>query len=264
MKSSIVDSHCHLDFPELAGHLDAILARMAANGVGHGLCISVNLDRFPEVLALAERHENLYATVGIHPDQSPGEPGADTDVDSLCKLAAHERILAIGETGLDYHWHKDAPEWQRERFRVHIRAARQTGKPLVVHTREAAADTLAIMKAEGAAKVGGVMHCFTESAAVAAAALDLDFFISFSGIITFKNAVALREVARDVPLERMLVETDSPFLAPVPHRGKTNEPAFTLHVVEEIARIKGLSADEVAAATTRNFEALFGVRLGGR
>ena len=178
-------------------------------------------------------------------------------MDSLCKLAAHERILAIGETGLDYHWHKDAPEWQRERFRVHIRAARQTGKPLVVHTREAAADTLAIMKAEGAAKVGGVMHCFTESAAVAAAALDLDFFISFSGIITFKNAVALREVARDVPLERMLVETDSPFLAPVPHRGKTGEPAFVADTARFLAGLRGEDADMLADVTRENFHRLF-------
>ncbi len=259
----LIDSHCHLDFPDLVGNIDAIQGRMAELGVRYAMCISVNLSGFPQVLALAETHENLYATVGIHPDQKPEEPGASTTVDELCRLADHPRILAIGETGLDYHWHKDAPEWQRERFRLHIRAAREVGKPLVIHTREASADTLKIMREEGAGAAGGVMHCFTESAEVAAAAMDLGFYISFSGIITFKNAVALRDVVKEVPLERTLVETDSPFLAPAPHRGKTNEPGFTRFVAEEVARVKGVSLEAVAQATSRNFQELFKVRLDG-
>lgn len=257
----LIDSHCHLDFPDLAGKVDAIQGRMSELGVRYAMCISVNLIGFPQVLALAETHENLYATVGIHPDQKPEEPGASTTVDELCRLADHPRILAIGETGLDYHWHKDAPEWQRERFKTHIRAARAVGKPLVIHTREASADTLKIMQEERASEAGGVMHCFTESAEVADAAMDLGFYISFSGIITFKNARALREVVKRVPLERTLVETDSPFLAPAPYRGKTNEPGFTRYVAEEVARLKGVSLETVAEATSRNFQDLFKVRL---
>jgi TatD DNase family protein len=257
----LVDSHCHLDFPDLAGKLDEIQGRMSELDVRYAMCISVNLLAFPQVLALAENHGNLYATVGIHPDQKPEEPGASTTVEELCRLADHPRILAIGETGLDYHWHQDAPEWQRERFRTHIRAARAMGKPLVIHTREASVDTLRIMREERADEAGGVMHCFTESAEVAREAMDLGFYISFSGIITFKNASALREVVKSVPLERTLVETDSPFLAPAPHRGKTNEPGFTRYVAEEVARLKELSLDVVADVTTRNFQDLFKVRL---
>ena len=259
----LIDSHCHLDFPDLAGKLEAVQERMSELGVRYAMCISVNLMSFPQVLALAEDHGNLYATVGIHPDQKPDEPGASTTVEELCRLAEHPRILAIGETGLDYHWHKDAPEWQRERFRTHIRAARAINKPLVIHTRDASSDTLRIMREEGAGQAGGVMHCFTESAEVAHEAMDLGFYISFSGIITFKNATALREVVKQVPLERTLVETDSPFLAPAPHRGRTNEPGFTRYVAEEVARLKGVSLDSVADATTRNFQDLFRVALHG-
>lgn len=259
----LIDSHCHLDFPDLAGKLDAVQVRMAELDVCYAMCISVNLVGFPQVLSLAEKHANLYATVGIHPDQKPEEPGASTTVEELCRLSDHPRILAIGETGLDYHWHKDAPEWQRERFRTHIRAARAVGKPLVIHTREASFDTLQIMREERADEAGGVMHCFTESIEVAREAMDLGFYISFSGIITFKNAAALREVVKSVPLERTLVETDSPFLAPAPHRGKTNEPGFTRYVAEEVARLKVVSFDAVADATTRNFQDLFKVSLNG-
>lgn len=261
MKFSIIDSHCHLDFPELSGRTDEILHRMHENSVSHALCISVNLSGFKDVLKLALDYPNLYASVGIHPDQPPGTPGADADVEHLCRLAAHDRVLGIGETGLDYHWHKDAPEWQRHRFRIHIQAANLCRKPLVIHTRAAAADTLSIMKQENASEAGGVMHCFTETREVAQAALDLGFYISFSGIITFKNAGELREVVRYVPLDRLLVETDAPYLAPVPHRGKTNEPAFVLHVVDEVAKCKGITVAEVARETSRNFQELFRVKL---
>ena len=226
-----VDSHCHLDFPGLAEREDEILATMAANDVGTALCISVRLEEFPRVLALAERHAHLWASVGVHPDNADCE---EPDLARLLALADHPRVVAIGETGLDYYWHKDAPEWQRERFRVHIRAARATGKPLVIHTRNAAADTLRLMREEQAGEAGGVMHCFTERWEVAEAALELGFYISFSGIVTFRNAKELKEVARRVPLDRLLIETDSPYLAPVPHRGKTNEPGWVIHVAEEL------------------------------
>ena len=249
-----VDSHCHLDFPGLQEREDEILAAMQNNDVRHALCISVKLESFPAVRALAERHANLWATVGVHPDTEGCE---EPEAARLLELANHPRVVGIGETGLDYHWHKSAPEWQRERFRTHIRAARACGKPLVIHTREAAEDTLAIMREEGAGEVGGVMHCFTESLEVARAALDLGFYISFSGIVTFRNAAALKEVAVNVPIDRLLIETDAPYLAPVPHRGKTNEPAWVIHVAEELARLRGVSVAQIAEATTDNFFRLF-------
>jgi TatD DNase family protein len=252
-----VDSHCHLDFPELSGRLDQVLAAMRANRVSHALCVSVTLETFPRVLELAHRHANLYASAGKHPDHTDG---AEPTVESLVELAADPRVVAIGETGLDYYRLTGDLEWQRERFRTHIRAARQTGKPLIVHTRAAAADTLRIMREEGAGEAGGVMHCFTESLDVAEQAIELGFHVSFSGIVTFKNAVELKAVARAIPLERMLIETDAPYLAPVPHRGKTNEPAYVRHVAEEIARLRGIEAEEVAAATSRNFFELFRIQ----
>ena len=249
-----IDSHCHLDFPELAQDLDAILARMRENHVDRALCVSVTLEDFPRVLALAQAHENLYASVGVHPDYPDC---LEPDVPTLVRLAAHPRIIATGETGLDYFRAEGDPaqthEWQRERFRVHIRAARQSGKPLIVHTRSASADTLAILKEEGADAIGGVMHCFTETWEVARAALDLGFYISMSGIVTFRSAQSLREVAAAVPLDRLLIETDSPYLAPVPHRGKTNEPGLVRHVGEFIAQLRGLDAASLADATTANF-----------
>jgi TatD DNase family protein len=251
---ALVDSHCHLDFPDFDGKMDAIRAEMQARGVGHALCISVSLAGFPGVLALAERYPNFYASVGVHPDS---EDRAAVDEDELVRLARHPRVLAIGETGLDYYRTSGDTEWQRERFRTHIRAARRSRKPLVIHTRDAAADTLRLMREEGAAEAGGVLHCFTESQATADAALALGFHISFSGIVTFKNAGALRDVARRVPLERLLVETDSPYLAPVPFRGKTNQPAFVRYVAEEIARLREIPLAQLAAATTRNFFGLF-------
>lgn len=250
----LVDSHCHLDFPDLAGRLPDVLARMQDNGVGMALCIGVNLEDFPRVLAVAEEDSRLYATVGVHPEYTDV---AEPSVAQLIELAAHPKVVAIGETGLDYYWQKDKPEWQRERFRTHIRAAKSCRKPLVVHTRESAVDTLRLLREEGADAVGGVMHCFTEDWAVASEALDLGFYLSFSGIVTFKNATVVKDVAQKCPLDRLLVETDSPYLAPVPYRGKPNEPAYVRHVAEEIARLRGLTLEQVVEATTTNFFTLF-------
>ncbi len=251
----LIDSHCHIDFPDYTEGVASILANMRENGVGHALCVSVSLERYAAMLALVEGHANLFASVGVHPDH---EDAREPDPDTLVTLAGHAKVIAIGETGLDYFRQpREVLDWQRERFRVHIRAARAAGKPLIIHTRNAAEDTLAILREEASETVGGVMHCFTESWEIARAALDLGFYISFSGIVTFKNAANLREVARQVPLDRLLVETDAPYLAPVPHRGKRNEPAFVRHVAEHIAELKGLSLDEVAAATTANFMRLF-------
>lgn len=252
----LVDSHCHLDFPDLAVNIDELLANMRENDVGHALCVSVNLQDLPRVLALSENHPNLFASVGVHPDYENLEEPQSIQ---LATLACHPRVVAIGETGLDYFRLKGDLEWQRERFRQHIRAARLCNKPLIIHTREAAEDTLRIMEEEGADTVGGVMHCFTESWEVAQRAMALNFYISFSGIVTFKKAVGLKNIATRVPLERMLIETDSPYLAPVPHRGKTNQPAFVKHIAEEIAALRGISLDQVAEATTRNFFKLFKV-----
>ena len=249
-----IDSHCHLDFPELAENLPNLLANMATNQVTHALCVSVDLPDFPRVRALAEAHSNLFASVGVHPDYlDTPEP----TVAELVKLADHPRIVAIGETGLDYFRLTGDLEWQRDRFRTHIRAARETGKPLIIHTRESAADTVRIMQEERAGEAGGVMHCFTESWEVAEQALDLGFYISFSGIVTFKKALALKDVAKRVPLDRMLIETDSPYLAPSPNRGKTNEPAWVKHVAEEIATLRGVSVEEIGHATSRNYFRLF-------
>jgi TatD DNase family protein len=252
----LVDSHCHLDFPDLAVNIDELLANMRENDVGHALCVSVNLQDLPRVLALSENHPNLFASVGVHPDYENLEEPQSIQ---LATLACHPRVVAIGETGLDYFRLKGDLEWQRERFRQHIRAARLCNKPLIIHTREAAEDTLRIMEEEGADTVGGVMHCFTESWEVAQRAMALNFYISFSGIVTFKKAIGLKDIATRVPLERMLIETDSPYLAPVPHRGKTNQPAFVKHVAEEIAALRGISLDQVAEATTNNFFKLFKV-----
>jgi len=249
-----IDSHCHINFPDLADKLPEVFDLMEQNQVSHALCISVELEKFPEVLALAEAHPNVYASVGVHPDH---EDCTEPSVEELVALADHPKVVAIGETGLDYFRLTGDLEWQRERFRTHIRAARATHKPLVIHTRSAAEDTLRIMREEHAGEAGGVMHCFTESLAVAEAAIEQGFYISFSGIVTFKNAISLREVAAAIPLERMLIETDSPYLAPVPHRGKTNQPGFVKHVAEEIARVRGITVDAVGEATTQNFFRLF-------
>jgi TatD DNase family protein len=250
----LVDSHCHLNFPEFTENMPAVLQAMRDNGVEHALCIGVTLEKFPQVLAIAEAHEHIYATVGIHPDNEGVE---EASVERLVQLADHPKVVGIGETGLDYFRLTGDLEWQRDRFRRHIRAAVACGKPLVIHTRSAAEDTLRIMREEGAERCGGVMHCFTESQDVADQAMELGFYISFSGIVTFKNAEALKQVAKTIPLDRMLVETDSPFLAPIPFRGKTNQPAYVKHVAAYIAELRGISLDAVAEATTRNFFQLF-------
>lgn len=253
-----VDSHCHLNFPQYADTIDTVLADMAQAQVERALCISTTLEEFPQVHQLALQHPQLWATVGVHPDN---EGVQEPTLDDLLQRAALPRIVGIGETGLDYYrvgerTHADMA-WQRERFRVHIRAARQTGLPLVIHTRSSSEDTLSVLRDEGQGQVGGVFHCFTETQAVAREALDLGFYISFSGILTFKNAVDLREVARFVPLDRCLIETDSPYLAPAPHRGKTNTPAWVPLVARQLAEIKGLSVEDVGQATSRNFDTLF-------
>jgi TatD DNase family protein len=249
-----VDSHCHLDFPDFADRIEAIREDMAANAVTHALCVSVGLAEWPNVYRLAEEYPNFFASVGVHPDHDPGDP---VSTSQLLERAGNPKVVAIGETGLDYYRQTGDMGWQRERFRVHIRVARELGFPLIVHTRAAAEDTLAIMREEGADQVGGVMHCFTETLDVARAAMDMNFYVSFSGIVTFKNASDLKQVAQEVPLDRMLIETDAPYLAPVPFRGKTNHPALVRFVGEEIARLKGISEEAVGSATTRNFFTLF-------
>lgn len=253
-----IDSHCHINFPELAARLPDIFSKMADNRVTHALCVSVDLPDFPQVLALAEQNANVFASVGVHPDY---ENTPEPSVAELVRLADHPKIVAIGETGLDYYRLQGDLEWQRERFRTHIRASRATGKPLIIHTRAAAEDTIRIMQEEGAGTnaggAGGVMHCFTESLGVAQAAMEMGFYISFSGIVTFKSAKELQAVALAVPLERMLIETDSPYLAPVPHRGKMNEPGLVCHVAEFLARLKEEPLERVAQQTTDNFFSLF-------
>jgi TatD DNase family protein len=250
----LVDSHCHLNFPELAENIDAIRQSMFDAQVGHALCVSVTLDKFPEVLSLAMQFDNFYASVGVHPDY---EDIQEPTIEELLNLSKHPKIIAIGETGLDYFRLTGDLEWQRKRFRTHIKAAVLANKPLIIHTRSAAADTLRIMQEEGANRVGGVMHCFTENLEVALAAIDMGFYISFSGVVTFKNAAQLKQVAQAIPLNRILVETDSPYLAPIPFRGKTNQPAYVKYVAQEIANLRGISLDEVMLATTQNFFNLF-------
>jgi TatD DNase family protein len=255
-----VDSHCHLTFPELLARIDDIRADMHAAEVDRALCICTTLEEFDAVHGLATRFDNFWASAGVHPDN---EDVHEPTIDELVALAARPKVVAIGETGLDYFRLNGRSvadmEWQRERFRVHIRASRISGKPLVIHTRSASQDTLAVLREEGEVSARGVFHCFTETMDVARAALDLGFLISFSGILTFKTAQDLREVARWVPLDRCLIETDSPYLAPVPFRGKTNSPAWVPHVARQLAELKGMAVEEIAHATSRNFEALFQV-----
>ena len=249
-----IDSHCHINFPEIANNIDEVLENMQINQVTNALCVSVDLDKFPEILALAEKYNNIYASVGVHPDyELVNEPTQS----ELVRLANHPKVIAIGETGLDYFRLQGDLEWQRNRFRTHIRAAVETNKPLIIHTRSASADTLRLMQEEGANRPGGVMHCFTESMEVAMAAIEMNFYISFSGIVTFKKALELKEVAKNIPLDRMLIETDSPYLAPVPFRGKMNQPCYVKHVAEEIAKLRGISVEEVGEATSANFKKLF-------
>lgn len=252
----LVDSHCHFCFPELLAQSDAILQRMRAAGVNLALNISTSMQDLHAVADFAQRHDGVYATAGIHPDNIEEQ---EPDLASLVRYASAPKVVAIGETGLDYYRLKEPLDWQRERFRRHIRAARTCAKPLVIHTRAAADDTLRILREESAQEVGGVMHCFTESVEVAGAAMDMGFYISFSGILTFKSAHALREVARMVPDERILVETDAPYLAPVPHRGKTNEPAWVAHVAEFLAQLRGQDVQHIQDITSSNFHRLFNI-----
>ena len=249
-----IDSHCHLSFPELVNNIEDRLTEMQSNAVSHALCVSVELNSFPQVLALAERYDNLYASVGVHPDyETTTEPGQH----ELVTLAQHPKVIAIGETGLDYYRLTGDLEWQRSRFRTHIRAAIAIGKPLIIHTRAAATDTLKIMEEEQANRIGGVMHCFTETLETACAAIALGFYISISGIVTFKNAAQVKEVATKIPLDKLLIETDAPYLAPVPYRGKLNQPAYVKYVAEEIARLRGVSPETIGNATSENFQNLF-------
>lgn len=256
-KSFLVDSHCHLDRLDLSkydGSFDGALQAASENNVGHMLCVSIDLEAYPDMLAKVEKYPQISVSVGVHPNEHEGE---EPTVERLLDLAKNPKVVAIGETGLDYFRSEGDLEWQRDRFRVHIEAAKQCQKPLIIHTREAKDDTIKVLREENAREAGGVMHCFAEDWEMAKASLDLDFYISFSGIVTFKNATELKEVAKKVPLDRMLVETDSPYLAPVPNRGKPNEPAYVHYVAEHIAELRGISVEEVAQATTENYRRLF-------
>ena len=253
-----IDSHCHINFPELQSRLPQVLATMQENGVTHALCVCCDLADVLQILQLAEAHPHIYASIGVHPDY---EDTQEPSIAELVRLARHPKVVAIGETGLDYYRLTGDLEWQRQRFRNHIRASRESGKPLIIHTRAAAEDTLRIMREEGAGTdaggAGGVMHCFTESQQIADAALAMGFYVSFSGIVTFKNARALQEVARTLPAARLLIETDSPYLAPVPKRGKMNEPGFVKYVAEFLAQLRQVPVDQIAQQTSANFFNLF-------
>ena len=261
--SSVVlaDSHCHLDrldLPALGDSLDAVMAQAAAQDIRHMLCVSINLEDWPAMMDLVAHYSHVYASVGVHPNERDGR---EPSVADLIELADHPKIVAIGETGLDYFRSEGDLDWQRERFRRHIEAAKACGKPLIIHSRDAQPDTLDILESAGAGQVGGVMHCFVDDLETARRSVELGFYISFSGIVTFKSATQLQDVAKALPLDHILVETDSPYLAPVPHRGKTNHPAYTRHVAEKIAELKGISYEMVAEATTENFLKLF--KIGG-
>ena len=257
----LVDSHCHLDMLDLApfgGSIEGVLAAAREQDIGHFLCVSINLEDYPAMLRLAEAHQQVSASVGLHPNEQGGH---DPAIEELVEHALHPKVIAIGETGLDYFRSEGDLDWQRDRFRRHISAARQSGKPLIIHSRDAREDTLQILEEESASDVGGVMHCFTGDWDMAQRAMEMGFYISFSGIVTFKSAQVLQEVAEKMPTDRMLVETDCPYLAPVPHRGKPNQPAFVRHVAEFIAELRGETYEQVANMTTENFKALFKVSL---
>ena len=250
----LIDSHCHLNFEPMGDDLDAVLERAKINNVSHMLCVAVNLEDYPEVLAIAQRYPNIFASVGVHPCY---EDVQEPTVDELCELAQDERVVAIGETGLDYFRIEGDMTWQQDRFVRHIEAAIEVDKPLIIHTRQAAEDTMAMLKTHRADRCGAVMHCFAEDWDTAKKALDLGFYISFSGIVTFNSAKTLKEVARKAPLDRILVETDAPYLAPVPMRGKPNQPAFVAHTAQYVADLKGIDLETLATQTTRNFFQLF-------
>lgn len=256
----LVDSHCHINCLKGAGEKQVVadyLQQAHDQNVNEFLCVSIDWETWPEVITIAEENRQVYASIGVHPNH---EEGYEPTSEDLLKRAEHKKVVAIGETGLDYYYHKGDLSWQQNRFRTHIEAARQCQKPLIIHTRDAREDTIGIMRECNAEQTGGVMHCFTESWEMAKDAIDLGFYISFSGIVTFKNATELKEVAKKVPLDRMLVETDSPYLAPVPHRGKQNQPAYTRFVAEYIAELRGDSFENIADQTTRNFHSLFKIQ----
>jgi len=257
MTYELVDSHCHLDrldLEKLGGDLDHVFAESQKLGVNKMLCVGISLELWPGMMEIVDQYDNVYASVGVHPNEDEGE---DPSIERLLELAQHPKVIAIGETGLDYFRSEGDLEWQRDRFRRHIAAAKQSNKPLIVHSREAQPDSIDILAEEGADQVGGIMHCFVDDWEAAKRAIDLNFLISFSGIVTFKTATELKEVARNCPLDKMLVETDSPYLTPMPYRGKPNHPGLTRYVAEHIAELKGISYQEVAEATTENFYRLF-------
>ncbi|KAF0193186.1 MAG: TatD family hydrolase [Gammaproteobacteria bacterium] len=259
MSFALVDTHCHLDMLDLdaiGGDLDSVIRNAKENGVTRFLTVSISLENIPAVIAIARRYETVYASAGVHPNERNGR---EPDVDDLIKFGDDSNVIAIGETGLDYYRSTGDLEWQRERFRRHIFAAKYLSKPLIVHSRDAREDTLRILAEENAAQAGGVMHCYVEDLATAQRCIEMNFYISFSGIVTFKNTIQLQQVAREIPLGRMLLETDSPYLAPVPFRGKTNQPAYIRHVAARIAELRGISVEEVAEVTTQNFVDAFGV-----
>ena len=252
-----IDSHCHIDFPDLYAKIPEVLDNMRAHDVSHALAVSVDVKDWERIRALIETHPNIYGSVGVHPEYADAyEPS----LDELLAMLAHPKVIATGETGLDYYWTKNEGnvlDWQRARFRTHIEAAKQARKPLIIHTRDSAEDTMRILREENADEIGGVMHCFTESRAVAQQALDLGFYISFSGIVSFKNATVIHDTAKYVPLDRILIETDSPYLAPVPYRGKQNEPAYVRHVAQAVASLRGISIEEIGRASSENFVRCF-------
>ena len=250
----LVDSHCHIPMIEAEGGSKAVINAALANGIGHMLCVCIDLEGYPEILELAEAYDCISASVGVHPNSQVAD---EPTVEQLTELARHPKVVAIGETGLDYFRSSGDLEWQRSRFRTHIRSAVQSGKPLIIHSREAREDMLTLMREESADRIGGVMHCFTDNWDTARQAIELGFYISFSGIVTFKSAEVLKEVAKKVPLDRLLVETDSPYLAPVPFRGKQNQPAYVQHVAEHIAELREIPFEAVAQASTENFCRLF-------
>lgn len=250
----LVDSHCHIPLLGKEIEVEEVIANAKALGVEHMLCVSVDLETYPEILSLAEQYDCIYASVGVHPNTTMQE---EVSQETLIELASNNHVIAIGETGLDYFRSEGELEWQRERFRTHIRAAKVVDKPLIIHTREVGEDIIRILQEEGADTVGGVMHCFVEDWETAEKAMEMNFYISFSGIVTFKNAKEVQKVAQQVPLDRMLVETDSPYLAPVPYRGKPNQPGYTRYVAEFIAELQGINLEQVAEQTTANFFKLF-------
>ncbi|MDE0157664.1 MAG: TatD family hydrolase [Gammaproteobacteria bacterium] len=254
----LVDSHCHIPLIELEGGADAVIGAAQGAGVGHILCVSIDLVSYPEIKHLADSYSCISASAGVHPNSARE---IELTEQNLLALADDEKVIAIGETGLDYYRSQGDLEWQRQRFRTHIRAAKQIGKPLIIHSREARGDVIKILAEEGADAVGGIMHCFVDDLKTAQQAMDLNFYISFSGIVTFRNANDLQEVARQLPLDRILVETDAPYLAPVPYRGKQNQPAYVRHVAEKIAELQEIDPEEVVSATTRNFERLFRLQI---